>query len=196
MNLNFVKTWFNVLIKPKETLDTKETVFSLKKATFSYLISFFILGGIGFLFFIYPSAHLELKSLLTRVLFLGLLMIGFGVLLTLVYYPILFVISKMFGGKGTITKQYCLVSLIFLPVFILLSIVNFVTLLLMKFFLLPLELLPFLNLIILVYWLYLMVLVLEKIHEYNKVRALLSLVFWIVTVLIPWLLITITSMVD
>lgn len=178
--------WLDALIRPEETFKRERHNASLGDAMLNVgaagLISGIMLGLLVFLLTaIIPSAGKDV-------------ILGFGILgfiVVVVGYPILsvfgllmgssiiFIVAKIFGGKGDFTTQTYLFSLFMAPISII-QILGFIPLIGIL-----------VSLIVGLYSLYLYVVALREVHSFSTGRAILTILIPAVLAIIAVILFTV-----
>ena len=182
MNLNFFKTWFNVLIKPKETFQKEKKNVSINKGVINYYIVFLFYFILWFIIGYLLDSEYMLKPIeQNAMILLAVLVAPLAItILVSIWQGIIALVSAAFKGKGKIEEQYYLISLAFIPVIVIYSI--------KAMFLnsIDFEIKKWIDLLLFVYLMYLMVLALEETHQYGKIKAIITVILSLVIILLPF----------
>lgn len=150
--MNFLKLWFKVLVKPKETFSEEKAKASVI-AGFLHLVIFFIL--VVFLGVMYTP--LEAKDAFYLIVYI----FSLGNVFVLMGVGLFYVIARLFGGKGTFSQQYYLHAIFFAPIFLLITIALII----------KLDLFFIVLFLLLSYYFYLLALSLKEVHGFGRVKA-------------------------
>ncbi|MFH1664315.1 MAG: YIP1 family protein [archaeon] len=189
---NFVLTWFNAFVHPKETFAKEKQKASFFIGLIYFLVAFFVFELIEGM-----KLSLTTSPVLSGVIAVFVWMLVIFFILLAIWQGVLFLLVKLSGRKTKIKEQFYLISLYFTPLLLLFALVRF-----------PLELLGdkmfgiltyFLQFIVFLYSLYLLALALEEVYGYTKPNAFftgfLSLVITLMLTIVPVIIIVIlTSM--
>ncbi len=126
MNLDFISTWFNVLVKPKETFEKEKVNSSYYEGLKNFAIGLIIyafLSAFFTAFFSTQSVHsgFSLQSIVNELILAVLFLIPF----LLVYYVIFYILNAICNGSATFKEIFYLSSLFFAPFIILNAVMNY-----------------------------------------------------------------------
>lgn len=164
----YFEKWRDALTKPKETFRKERKNASLKEAAKHIGLAGLIAGAI--------SAAITLLTLssaafsIIYALFLLILTPISSILSLIIGSSILYLLAKLFGGKGDYSTQTYLLSLYQAPMLLLTTMVAFI----------PLAG-AVINIAIAVYSLYLLTLALKETHNYSTGRAVAT---WLLSMII------------
>lgn len=118
MNLNFIKTWTNVLIKPKETFEKEKVNASILNSVFHIVIAYLI-----WIIFIYVKELTQSGEFYLNEFLMALAVTMLSVSLFFVLFQVcIYVIFKLMQIKGKLNEQIYFISLIFAPLIVIFSL--------------------------------------------------------------------------
>ncbi len=163
----YFEKWCDALTKPKETFRKEKKNASLSEAAKNIGLAGLIVG------IIQAIVVLAVSASLFSVIFAAssiILMPIFSIVAMLIGSGVLYLLAKLFGGKGDFNTQTYLFSLYQAPIILIASLVSFI---------------PFAGTIIVfvieLYALYLLTFALKETHNYSTGRAILT---WLVPIII------------
>ena len=169
-----VKVWIDAFVKPAATFKAQKSKASLKAGLMNYgiaglisgiITAVIILAGLSALVstgFTLPSMEGVGVTGAVGAVIGGIIAALIG---SLIITAILWVVARILGGKGTYTQQYYLVSLYAVPVAIL-------------------SIIPLVNILVILYGLYLLTVALREAHGYGTGKAVITWLILLVIVVI------------
>jgi hypothetical protein len=186
--------FFDILIHPRETMEQEKSKSSLNAAIKTFVIYYLIVGllaGIGITIltaigagFLGPMAGAEFwfwRILINlgylAIVIVPILAIIFGLICTMIGTGIYWLIAKAFGGTGTFTENYYLMSKLVWQLLVLGIVISL------------LGLIPILGAIITLLWLlYVIYLAVILISVANKISTIKALIVVLIPVIIAFIL--------
>jgi len=183
-----LKLWFEVLVKPTETITRERSNPNWRNAllntALSGLASGFIIGAALLTLILFQPSALEseasllpsnpLAAILSTLALLPLIWTALILASSFINTLIFWAFSKLFNGKGAYLTQYYLTSIYSAPVNIIASIIT----------LAPLAFSLALLLILILYALYALFITLKTTHEYSNLNTALSITTPLIILLI------------
>ncbi len=169
-----INTWVNGILKPKQTFASEKANAKLGKGIINYIIAGLISGIIAWIVAMIAPGLLPGGPTAAAAIGIATVIISpiMAVIGSLIGIGIVWIFAKLFGGKGTYTSLYYLVSIVAVP-FAVLNIVQYIP-----------AVGPILGLLVGLYALYIYVLAVMSSQELTMGKAILAVVVPIIIVAI------------
>lgn len=185
-----VNTWINAVLHPAETFRAEKPNATARKGILNYAIGGVLMGIIYMILCTFmPGA-----SVCTDLLWLGAGgLIGLPIIQAIdsvigsfLGVGIPFIFARILGGKGTVIQQYYLTSLFYVPMIVVLSVIQLISSVFTN--VIGLAIVGIGALIVFLYSMFLLTIAIRETHEFSTGKAVLA---WLLPVLIVIVLLVI-----